>query len=282
MNRSIAALLLAVLAVVPTASAQSPRFEVASVKQAPHDEDAPAIMRGGPGSKDPERINFERVSFGRLLHAAYGLDYDQISGPSWIGTEQYTVVAKVPAGATKEQVMLMWQDLLAARFQLKAHLTKKDFPAYALSSKGASKLRKSGEGPVVKETGFPEPRPGEVWGMLVIQPRTIRLTFRKCSMEEFIRRISWPLSTPVRSSELTLGRIVDRTGLEGLFDFTLEFAGFMGPGGAFPPPLPDGQADTAPLLLDALRQQLGFQLTETKTRLDALIVDHAEKVPTEN
>ena len=81
----------------------------------------------------PERITYQRLSLARLLITAYGLDYDQISGPAWLGTELYTVVAKVPPGSTKEQVKLMWQDLLAERFHLKTHLIKKDFPVYELS-----------------------------------------------------------------------------------------------------------------------------------------------------
>ncbi len=70
--------------------------------------------------------------------------------------------------------------------------------------------------------------------------------------------------------------------MSGTYDFTFEFAGFMGPGGAFPPPLPDGETDTAPYLFNALRQQLGLTIEERKRPLDVLVVDHADKLPTDN
>ncbi len=262
------------------------KFEVASVKPADRNEDAPAFMRGGPGTSDPERITYQRTSLVRLLITAYGLDYDQVSGPSWIGTELYTVVAKVPASATKEQLKLMWQDLLVERFNLKAHIVKKDFPVYELSvAKGGAKLRKSGEGPVTQQPGFPVPPAGQKWGVLVAPPRNTRLTFRDYSMDEFVReQLDWPLCTFIEAyGAVAMGRVVDKTGLDGKYDFTLEYAGRRNsPGGAFPPPLPDGETDTAPNIFDAVRQQLGLVLKEGKAPIDVLVVDQADKVPTEN
>lgn len=89
-------------------------------------------------------------------------------------------------------------------------------------------------------------------------------------------------SAQVYTGALTIGKVVDRTGLGGRYDFTFQFAGRMAPGGAYPPPLPEGETDTAPTLFDALREQLGLQLEEKKEKLDVLVVDHVEKVPTEN
>lgn len=80
---------------------------------------------------------------------------------------------------------------------------------------------------------------------------------------------------------MTVGRIVDKTGLTSSYDFALEFSGAWSPGGAFLPP-PEGQPDSAPMLIDALREQLGLWLQPGKTTLDALVIDHVEKIPTEN
>jgi len=158
-----------------TAVAQSPmKFEVASVRPAVRDEDAPSFTRGGPGTSDPERITYQRQSLLRLLNVAYGLDFDQISGPDWIGRELYTIIAQVPPRATKGQVKLMWQQLLAERFHLKSHMIKKDFPVYELSvAKGGPKFHKSGEGPVKQETGFPVPRAGQKRGISVVPHETL-------------------------------------------------------------------------------------------------------------
>ena len=74
-----------------------------------------------------------------LLVRAYGVDFEQISGPSWIDSVQYTVIANVPAGTTKEQLRLMLQRLLRERFHLALHYEVKDFPAYELVVAKASK-----------------------------------------------------------------------------------------------------------------------------------------------
>ncbi len=250
------------------------KFDVASVKLAAPDDDAPSYMRGGPGTSDPELITYQRQPLSRLLAVAYGLDFDQISGPGWIGTDLYSIVARIPPGTTKEQLRLMWKDLLLQRFHLKTHFTQKDFPVYDLSvGKGGPKFR--------QEPGFPVPPAGEKWALLP-SPRHIRMTCRDCSMVDFAERLGWPLSTIGGSGGLAMGRVFDKTGLDGLYSFTFEFAGRWGPGGAFLPPLPDGQADTAPTLFAALRQQLNLKLEEKKAPLNVLVVDHVDRIPAEN
>lgn len=254
---------------------QQLKFEVASVRAVPVGDDVPVRTRGGPGTDQPELITYTNVTLARLVSLAYGVHFDQISGPSFIGKDAYAVAAKVPPGTTKEDVKLMWQDLLSDRFRLKVHTIKKNLPVYELSlAKGGPRFR--------VEPGFPEPRAGEKWAMTRVQPRTSRMTFRNTSMAEFIQRISWAFSTLTRENELSLGRFVDKTGLEGNYDFTLEFAGALGPGGASPEPLPDGQTYAASFLVDAIRQQLGLIITEGKAPFDVVVVDRVDRVPTEN
>ena len=252
--------------------AAAQKFEVASVKPAVRDHDVSPNMRGGPGTADPERIIWEQLPLARLLSVVYDLSFEQISGPDWLGTDRFTIQVKLPPGTTKDQLKLMWQDLLAERFHLKAHFIKKDFPAYELSAPKGSRLRVA-EG---------SPPPGQNWTYTVVPPRNAKFTFRSATIADLISQIKWPLSSMVRSNELVLGRVVDKTGLTGRYDFTLEFAGLRGPGGAFPRTLPEGVAETAPNLFDALWQQLGLKLEEKKTSLEVLVVDHVDRVPTEN
>ncbi len=101
-------------------------------------------------------------------------------------------------------------------------------------------------------------------------------------MAEFSQRLGWALSTLVGGNALVLGRVFDKTGLDGRYSFTFEYAGIYGPGGAYLPPAPDGQADTAPPLFAALRQQLNLKPEEKKAPLDFLVVDHVDRIPTEN
>ncbi len=75
---------------------------------------------------------------------AYGVKTYQISGPAWLDTERFDIVAKVPQGATKDDVKLMLQNLLADRFKLTLHREKKDMPMYALLvAKNGPKLKES-------------------------------------------------------------------------------------------------------------------------------------------
>jgi uncharacterized protein (TIGR03435 family) len=84
--------------------------------------------------------------------------------------------------------------------------------------------------------------------------------------------------------------IVDRTGLAGRFDFVLEFtpdmSRFQLPPGAAAPPAAGGPSDVASDpgsdAAHAVEKQLGLKLTEAKAMLDVIVIDHAEKTPTEN
>ena len=137
----------------------SPTFEVASVKPA-----APitgntirVMMRGGPGSPDPGQITYTNVTVKNVLMNAYGVKGFQISGPGWLDSERYDIVAKVPRGATKAEFMVMLQNLLAERFKLTLHREKKDLPMYALVvGKNGPKLKESVDDPAPKEGDAPK------------------------------------------------------------------------------------------------------------------------------
>jgi len=256
------------------------RFDVVSVKPAGPPHDGPAVYR-----VDPERITFERMPLLRLINLAYGLDWDQISGPAWLATESYAVDAKIPPGTTKEQVKLMWQTLLAERFGMKVHFVTKEFPVFELTvAKNGPKLKASGREPRAEVPGFPVLRGDSRHGISMAPPRNVRQTFRAYSMTELCQNLAWPVSTEGQSGYVgyfSAGRVVDKTGLDGTYDFTLEFAGRF-QSGAYPAPLPDGELDTDPDLFGALQQQLGLKLERKTTPLDVVVIDHAERVPTEN
>ena len=227
---------------------------------------------------------FERQNMLRLLGVATGFDWDQISAPQWVASEYYQVNAKVPPGTTKEQVKVMWLNLLAERFNLKYHYITKDFPVYELTvAKNGPKLRKSGEGFKV-DPGFPVPAAGSRHGLSFAPIRNVRQTFLGYSMAEFCQQLAWHVAAENQAGYvgyMSAGRVVDKTGLTGAFDFTLEYAGrFQSTLSA--PPLPEGEVDTAPLLFDAIRQQLGLQVDEKKEKLPVLVVDHLDRVPAEN
>ncbi len=68
-----------------------------------------------------------------LLLAAYRVKAYQLSGPSWMETERFDIVAKIPEGASKDDVRLMLQNLLAERFKLTLHRDRKEMTTWSLA-----------------------------------------------------------------------------------------------------------------------------------------------------
>jgi uncharacterized protein (TIGR03435 family) len=63
------------------------------------------------------------------------------------------------------------------------------------------------------------------------------------------------------------------TGLTGKYDFELEYVG---------PAFVDRPDVFGPTLFSAMEKQLGLRLEQKRTTLDALVIDHAEKMPADN
>ena len=126
------------------------QFEVASVRPS---GPVPPGTRGGRGGlvpNSPDRLTYQRVLFRTLLMDAHGVERDQIKGPGWAtadavdGGVLFDVSAKVPPGATKEQVAAMLQNLLTERFKLSLHREQTQVSGYALvAAKAGPKLKKS-------------------------------------------------------------------------------------------------------------------------------------------
>ena len=69
--------------------------------------------------------------------------------------------------------------------------------------------------------------------------------------------------------------VLDRTGLTGTFDFSLEWS--LAPDPRQPP---DAQPeDSGPTFLEALQEQLGLKLKSAKGPVDVLVIDHVEHRP---
>ena len=312
-NAILVVLILAAQPFIATAHAQPSgqfTFDVATVKPAaPPEPGKPMMMgiRGGPGSADPGQIS-ANVTLSMLLMNAYDVKAYQITGPPWLNMERYDIIAKVPAGATKDQVRVMWQNLLADRFGLTLHHQSKVFPVEEMEIAKAGKLKETTLNPNTPEAqpapGTPPPQglqpfsppkmdkngvpelsaPGLIM-MMRMGPAgpTAHMVGKAQTAQQLADMVGNELDRPV----------VDKTGLTGKYDFVLEFAPdpsrFRMPLGAGPPPGagapgPDANAtDPSGLtIIGALQQQLGLRLVSTKAPLDTLVIDHVEKVPTEN
>jgi len=284
--RIVLALLPATVAVAQAAP-DKPVFEVASVK--PAAPQSPGMSRvgifGGPGTSDPGQARFENVSQRMLLTQAYEVQDYQVSGPAWLESERYDIVAKVPSGATKEQFRLMLQDLLAERFKLTLHRETKELPLYALVvAKGGSKLKEAAPPPATDEAaakdgpGAPPPWPGfgpppgaspgeggnfrppvGKDGLPKLPPGIARQGVIFMMMLGRSRLVGEGQTVAKLADALAiqLGRpVTDKTGLSGTYDFSLEFdpAGLSGmrgvvvrmPPGGGPGGGPDGPAGNPP------------------------------------
>jgi uncharacterized protein (TIGR03435 family) len=258
-------------------------FEVASIKPA-----APMVAgkmmfgsRGGPGSADPGHLTYNNLSLKNLLVNAYGVKSYQVTGPSWLDSERFDIVAKIPEGTTKDQVKIMLQNLLKERFNLEIHHETKDLPMYALVvGKGGPKMKPSPEDPAppAAVTGGPNdasaPKPpdpadlAKAMGKLNISADgTIKLPPgmgpREGCMMMMMMSPSGP-KTHMQCSKQTMPKLVDQlsmqmdkpvndlTGLTAKYDFNLDF-------------LPDenGMSKTMMPMGGAGGPNVGFTRTET-------------------
>lgn len=208
---------------------------------------------------------------------AYDVKEYQVKGPAWITTERYDVIAKVPSGATPEQVKIMWRSLLAERFGVILQHEPKDFKIEELVvGKGGPKLKETSLDPaLLLDPGRPKMendqlvRPGQVTFIGV--NGHAHTTAKGQSLSRLTTMLSNTLDRPV----------LDKTGLSGKYDFELDFKIDMRPG---PPGGPSSSdiANEGPDLPAAVEQQLGLKLVAGQANLDVLVIDQAEKTPTAN
>src|SRR5665213_319159 len=131
-----------------SAAAKNLTFEVATVwVSAPLSPDqvvrANAVGRLG-AHLDGMRAQYTYMTLKRLMVYAYKLQPYQVSGPDWMASEHFDIVARLPEGTTKNDAPAMLRALLEDRFKLEAHLATSEHPAYALVvAKGGPKLKDS-------------------------------------------------------------------------------------------------------------------------------------------
>jgi uncharacterized protein (TIGR03435 family) len=249
------AFLLLLTAAASFAQSAPSTFEVASVKLAP--PISPELVRSGNfhlGVKiDQSRADFGGVSLPDLIARAYGVRTFQISGPDWINANRFDVLAKLPQGASPDQVPEMLQSLLADRFQLKLRRETKEFPVFALTTAKA--------GPKL------EPRPAD-W-----DPSS-NSTTRPVSMEKYSQMISDAVDRPV----------LDQTSLKGEYMVSVDAVvrSLMARHRSATTAPTDAAVD--PMDSDLFRaiQAMGLRLEPCKVALPYLVIENLAQTPTAN
>jgi bla regulator protein blaR1 len=244
---AILAALLALFSAQPAAPQHTrPAYEVASIK--PNDSGNGSSRTNGSKGQ----IVFINQSLKRLIERAYSAKPFQVTGPGWMADLRFDIAAKYPPNTNKDDRPITLRTLLEERFKLAIHHETKDMPGYALVvAKGGFKLK-----PVEKAGSSGTSSNGG---------RVRTLTAKKSSMADLADDVARSLDQMV----------VDKTGVEGVYDFELRFTTDDLSSNA-------GDVDGVPSLFTALRDTLGLRLQPEKVPVDIIVVDHLERVPTDN
>jgi uncharacterized protein (TIGR03435 family) len=297
-------------------------FDAASVRPSPAPDQATMLAGLIAGRRpnwvrvDGTRATFNYESLNDLIAYAYKLRSYEISGPEWLVTDRFDIAARLPEGATKDDVPEMLQALLAERFKLATHREMSEQPVLGLViGKSGPKLKESIATPEAIDENAPL-KPGE--SKMDTPSGPIRLmknedgstTYNMGARGSFTLKFDGETrSMHMEASTITMkgfvmmmttlgagqGRqIVDMTGLTGNYQATADFSlmdltSSLSAHGIDIPRRPGGGSSgteaTDPeggATVSAALEKLGLRLEKSRAKVDRLVVDHVEKSPTEN
>ena len=246
--------LTTVLLAAASLHGQTPSFDAASIKATP--DSAVDPRKNGPVQLTGGNLNLEGASLWNLIVAAYGIKDYQLTAPGWMKSAYFDVAAKSPDAASLDQRRLMLQSLLADRFKLAIHHDTKELQVDALLvAKGGPKLgeKKDAQGKDSMKLAN---------GKLVFQSYTV------AQLADFLSR-----NNPDRP-------VVDATGIEGRYDFAVEFDSGSGDPGDVKRAM--GQAMQDGSMARIVAEQLGLKIEARKQPTGIIVVAHAERAPTGN
>ena len=210
--------------------------------------------------------------------------------PSWIDSELYTIEAKAesnPDQSVPGQGMMlgpMMQGLLEDRFKVKVHREIRLVPVFSLIvGKGGPHLPPAQrDACVAQDLDQPpaRPAPGQAprpfCGFALTMTNGFEL--RSATTAQLCLALSRPMGR----------KVVDRTGISGMFDIRLDWSGGDLPSAPAPPPPPQGNLplpgpDPAAITagMQSALQKIGLRLEPAHGPSDFLIIDHVER-PSEN
>jgi len=226
-------------------AAARPAFEVASVERT-EEQMVNMVFRVDQGKLTCHRMGLQYVT-----SWAYKVPFYQVIAPEWVRTAVINIEAKPAQPVSEDQVRLMLQVLLEERFKLKVHRETREKRVLA----------------VVVDKGGPRLKPSESEGHWRVKRdlAALRETLTGISMKEFAEEFLM-LSYP---------GVIDRTGIVGRYDITLDYRSLVDPG--------DTSIGRAIMLARGYAlKPLGLKLDAVNASLEFLVVDHVEQHPTEN
>lgn len=259
-------------------------FETAALKlSAPN---APEVRSAGP--QPGGRFEVRNFALIQLIRQAWSLTGVDLKGaPPWLNSVRVDLSAKLPAtDATREVTGVTDMDaflpalktLLIERFKLAIHTEQEPVPGYGLVA-AKPKLQKANPADRTKCKEGPgadgkDPRRGNL-----LLSRLV--TCQNMTLAEFAEQL------PGLSGGSIRGAVMNATGIDGAYDFTLSFSGrnaspaqaALSAGGAqTEATVPDGGIS----IFDALEKQLGLKLEKRNVPMTVAVLDHIEQTPTEN
>lgn len=257
------------------------KYEVVSVKPS-----NPANS-GKPGTGtliSPDGYTAKNTSILALLHYAFGItNNEQLAGwPNWISSEQYDLDARMDASVADALQKLskdertparqhMLQALLMDRFKLAFHRETRELSVYSLViAKNGSKIKEAKPGDTYPN-GFKDDAGHAFIGGVTMSATAegVTMTGQATQIDYFVRMLSQEVKRIV----------INKTGLTGNFDFTIQFmpeqrAIQTTPGGASPLPASDPGGVS---IFTALQEQLGLKLESGKAPIEVIVIDHVER-----
>jgi uncharacterized protein (TIGR03435 family) len=274
-------------------------FEVAEIKPTP-----PDFRFGNFRPQRGGRVTIEGMPLRSLIQQAWNLyTRDMIVGtPKFVDTDRYDIIAKAPTygpepDATsgpvegprfqtidQDSINVMLRNLLIERFNIKFHTEERPSTAFVLT---ASKPKMKKADPA-NRTGFHEGPGPDGKDPRISNPAAGRLvTCENMTMKQLAQNL--PM---IAGGYIQGATVYDETGIEGAFDFTLNFSGagmVGGPGrggrggeggaGGLTEASDPGGGIT---LYEAIEKQLGLKLDQTKRPAQVLVIDRIDQKPTEN
>jgi uncharacterized protein (TIGR03435 family) len=213
--------------------------------------------------------------------------------PGWANSERFDVDAETTGNPTVDQKRLMLQSLLASRFKLVLHREVRQAPVYALLLVKPGKFgpqlhpytenQECNEGPKSDADARQQPKdsisPAEAAAAALRHFPCGRVVGGLIAANDHDQIWSGGLKVNMEAIAASIGEmeatdrpVLNRTGLAGSFDFTIEWNHQL-------QQLSTDSAPEAPglSLLQALRQQLGMKLEPTKGSVQVLVIDHVEE-----
>ena len=268
-------------------------FEVASIRAS---AEQAGLDRANLGLKiDGAQVRCTYMALKDYIGMAYNVEYYRISGPDWLASQRFDIVAKLPAGAGRAQVPAMLASLFADRFHMQMHRETKEFPVYGLVlGKGELKLKESeadstpagnGGGPGPIDVAVSGGRGGVTVSLgpgATFSAGSDRIECKRLTMAGFVVGLTRFLDRPA----------IDMTGLTKSYDFTLSFSpedfsammirSALAAGVVLPPQAMKALEYSSGDSLFTAVQAVGLKLEPRKAPLEIVVVDHIDKTPTEN